>query len=149
MWVGVVDKEKEILKSELCIEKDKEEDSLTKKEDVPTHPEFHKSVIKLFEAVSSIYKTQYKANKPEEFTVKAFKSILALYFGFHERNIGPRFNLLQGLGIIKVTPPSKMNRFGRVVFDLETLADYCGDDMELFDIWLKKQKEESKWNMKN
>jgi hypothetical protein len=147
--VGVVDKEKEILKSELCRENNSEENSLTEKESIPTHPEFHKSVAKLLEVISFIYKRNHEANKPEEFTVKAFKSILALYFGFHERNIGPRFNLLQGLGIIKVTPQSKMNRLGRVVFDLEALLNYCNDDAELFDIWLKKQKEESKWNMKN
>lgn len=131
--------EKEILKSELCIEKDRDEDALTKKEGIPTHPEFHKSVAKLFEVVAFIYKN----NQREEYSTKGFKSALSLYVGFHERNIGPRFNLLASLGIIRVKAPNKMNRKGIVFLNLEKLLEYC-DDAELWNIWSKKQKEESK-----
>ncbi len=138
-----MDKEKEILKSELCIEKDREENALTKKEDVPTPLQFHKSTARLFEIVAIIYKNHYRENEREEYSIKGFKSALSLYVGFHERNIGPRFNLLASLGIIRVKEPNKMNRKGIVFLDLEKLLEYC-DDAELWSIWLKKQKEESK-----
>lgn len=131
---------KEVLKKRLCINKSKVKNKVVQKEGVPTPPQFHKSVKKLLEAISFIYKNHYKANKEEDFTIKSFKSIIALYFGFHERNVGPRFNLLHSLGIIKVVEPGKRDRRGKVFINLETLVKYCSDDDELFDIWLKDKR---------
>lgn len=141
VWVGVGVMEKEVVKEELCINNNvKEESKVIQGEGVPTPPKLHKSVKKLLEAMAFIYKRHCEANKEMEFTVKSFKSLIALYFGFHERNVGPRFNLLQSLGVIKVVERSKTNRMGKVFLNLETLVNFCDDDVELFDIWLKTKR---------
>lgn len=138
-----MDKEKKILKKELCINNKEEKNKVVQKRDVPTPPQFHKSVQRLFEVVALIYKNHYNENKREEFSIKGFKSALALYFGFHERNVGPRFNLLTSLEIIRVIEPNRINRRGRVLLNLEKLLDHYADN-ELWDIRSKKRKEESK-----
>ena len=62
-----MDKEKEILKKELCINNNEErKNKVVQKRDVPTPPQFHKSVQKLFEVVALLYKAHYRENNREE-----------------------------------------------------------------------------------
>ena len=134
-----MNKEKEILKNELCINKSKEKNKVVQNKSVPTHPEFHKSVTSLFGIVSEIY----KGNKRQAYSINSFKSSLALYVGFHERNIGPRFNLLASLGVIEISKIRDRNRKDAIFLNIENLLEFSFDK-EVYEIWKEKQKEESK-----
>ena len=135
-----MDKEKEILKKELCINNNEErKNKVVQKRDVPTPPQFHKSVTNLFGTVAEIY----KGNKRQEYSINSFKSSLALYVGFHERNIGPRFNLLASLGVIEISKIRDRNRKDAIFLNIENLLEFSFDK-EVYEIWKEKQKEESK-----
>ncbi len=134
------DNKKDIIKKELCINKINKEDNKISREDYePTHSQFHKSVTNLFDTLAEIYKD----NKRQEYSINSFKSSLALYVGFHERNVGPRFNLLASLGIIKIQKTKDRNRKDAVFLNIEKLLEYSFDK-EVYEIWKEKQTEESK-----
>jgi len=133
--VGVVENEKEILKKELCRKKEEKNKENEKKENnnTPTPPHYHKQAKKLFEVIAA----HYKETKQEEYSINGFKSVLSLSFGFHERNLNPRFNLLKSLGVISVIDRCKNHRSGRVTLNIERLLDLV-DDEELLDLCWKK-----------
>lgn len=129
--------EKEVVKEKLCREnKVSEENRDSRLEDTPTPPKIHKSSEKLFEAVAHIYKIHSQNGGHMEFPVKTFKSLIALYFGFHERNVGPRFNLLESLGIIRVVRPYQ-TKTRLVYLNPEKILKHY-EDQELREILSKK-----------
>lgn len=135
---------KEVDMKKLCsnkkTKKTNKKSLLTRKKSCAPHTQknadFHPKVIELFQKLAQIWKKSRKTS----YTINSFKALMALYYGFDERNVNSRFNVLASLGILKVKLPSKFNKHGSAILDLEKLLEFI-DDEEILEALMQQRKE--------
>jgi len=119
-------------------EKKANADTLANKTDIYQPPPFNQTAVKLFTIIGKIYLDN---NQKRFFSVRRFKSYLALYFGFKSENINLKFNFLESVGIIKVHRRAKKGDAGGLELNIEKLLEYS-DDPKVFNAWEKERAKE-------
>lgn len=101
---------------------------------------FNKSAVKLFKIIGKIYLDNHQKRF---YSVRRFKSYLALYFGFKSENINLKFNFLESVGIIKVQRRAKKGDPGGLELNIGKLLEY-DDDKRVFTAWMEEKEKERK-----